>query len=187
MSRGQRCDKWAGAEIYHQYSCWSCLSGVYLVFEVFQETWHSNKENPSVCWHATLSYPLLASNYAHLYLVPISFCSRSDLVLDADHSLNFLGTQESVRNCWLALQTCISFCSVSDKSGALLFLPCSHKNAVAQMLTPIAGRYGFDRTKSISCDGSVTFSGELPLISEASCGLAIRVSSCGGVCNPPLF
>ena len=28
---------------------------------------------------------------------------------------------------YLALQACISFCSVSDKSGASLFLPCSHK------------------------------------------------------------
>ena len=28
---------------------------------------------------------------------------------------------------------CISFCSVSDKSGASLFLPCSHKKAVAHM------------------------------------------------------
>ena len=36
-------------------------------------TFASNKENPSVYWHATLSCPLMASNYATLYLVPISF------------------------------------------------------------------------------------------------------------------
>ena len=48
---------------------------------------------------------------------------RSDLVLDADHSLHFLGTQEAKEMLivsYLALQPCISFCSVSDKSGALL-------------------------------------------------------------------
>ena len=32
---------------------------------------------------------------------------------------------------YLALQACISFCSISDESGALLCLPCSHKNAAA--------------------------------------------------------
>ena len=42
-------------EIYHQNSSQSHLSGVYLVFEVFQGTWHSNKENPSVSWNAALS------------------------------------------------------------------------------------------------------------------------------------
>ena len=48
------------------------------------------------------------------------FVSRSDLVLiflDADHFLDFLS--------YLVLQACISFFSVSDKSGALLFLHCS--------------------------------------------------------------
>ena len=46
--------------------------------------------------------------------ISISFRSRSDLVLDADHSWDFLGT-------YLVLQACISFGSVSDKSGPLLF------------------------------------------------------------------
>ena len=45
--------------------------------------------------------------------------SRSDLVLDADNALDFVS--------YLVLQACISFCSVSDKGGASLFLPCSHK------------------------------------------------------------
>ena len=56
-------------------------------------------------------------------LIPISFWSRS--------------------GCWpflwflpyLVLQARISFCSVSDRSGALLLLPCSHKNAVAYLLS----------------------------------------------------
>ena len=39
--------------------------------------------------------------------------------------MDFLGT-------YLVLQACISFCSVSNKSGAFLFLP---SNAVAQMIT----------------------------------------------------
>ena len=81
---------------------------MYLVFEVFQDAWCSNKEKPSVFWHATLSCPLMASNYANSYLVPISFWSCS--------------------GCWpclgslpyLVLQACISFCRVSDKVGASL-------------------------------------------------------------------
>ena len=40
----------------------------------------------------------------------ISFRSRSDLVLDADHALDLLSD--------LAFQACISFYSVLDKSGA---------------------------------------------------------------------
>ena len=49
------------------------FSDVYLVFEVFHDTWCSNKENPRVYWIATLSYPFLASNYAYSYLVLILF------------------------------------------------------------------------------------------------------------------
>ena len=60
-----------------QHSCRFCSSSVYFVFEASQNTWHSNKENPSVYWNATLSYPLIASNYANLCLVQISFRSRS--------------------------------------------------------------------------------------------------------------
>ena len=56
----------------------------------------------------------------------ISFRSRSDLVLDADQALHFLS--------YLVLQTCISFCSVSDKCGASLFLHCSQDNAVAHVM-----------------------------------------------------
>ena len=82
---------------------------MYLVFEVFQDTWRSNKENPSVYWGATLSCPLLASN---LY----KFVSCSDLVL-----ISFLAADHALDFSYLALQACISFCRVSDKSGTLLF------------------------------------------------------------------
>ena len=78
------------AEIYYQSACRSRFSDVHLVFEVFQDTWRSNKGNPSAYWSATLSCPFMASNYANSYLVPISFRSRSDLALDADHALDFL-------------------------------------------------------------------------------------------------
>ena len=65
----------AAAETYHQNSRrLSRFSG------------DSNKENSSASQNATLSCPLLASNYAESYLVPISFCSRSG---EADHSLGF--------------------------------------------------------------------------------------------------
>ena len=59
---------------------------MYLVFEVVQNTGRSNKENPSAYWHATLSCPFMASNYE----IRSSFRSRSDLVLDADHALDFV-------------------------------------------------------------------------------------------------
>ena len=70
--------------------------------------------------------PCLVPSWLQIMQIRISFRSHSDLVLDADHALDFLS--------YLVLQACISFCSVSDKSGASLFLPCSHKNAVAHML-----------------------------------------------------
>ena len=46
---------------------------MYLVFEVFQDIWHIDMENPNVFWNSTLSCPSMASKYANLYLVPISF------------------------------------------------------------------------------------------------------------------
>ena len=68
---------WAAAQIICLNSCQSRFSGVHLVLQVFRDIWPSNKENPSVYWHATLSCPFMASNYANSYLVPISFWSRS--------------------------------------------------------------------------------------------------------------
>ena len=65
----------------------------------------------------------------------ISFRSRSDLVLDADHALDFSSD--------LALQACISFYCVLDKSGAWMFLPCLIKNAVAHIVN-ILGGHGLD-------------------------------------------
>ena len=72
----------------------SYFSGVHLVFQVFQETWCSNKQNPSANWNATLPCPLWPQSMQ----IHISFRSR----LDADHSLDFLGT-------YFILQACISF------------------------------------------------------------------------------
>ena len=48
-----------GGEISYLNSCRSRFSGVYLVFEVFQLAWCSNKENPSAFWNATLSCPFI--------------------------------------------------------------------------------------------------------------------------------
>ena len=76
------------------------------------------KGKSSVYWHATLSclsWPQIMQK----------FVSRSDLVLDADQALDFSSD--------LAFQACISFYSVLYKSGALMFLPCSIKNAVAHI------------------------------------------------------
>ena len=73
--------------------------------------------------------------------IRISFRCRSDLVLDADHALDFLS--------YLVLQVCISFCSVSDKSGVSLFLPCSHKTALAHISTEEEIGVGFSDTKTM--------------------------------------
>ena len=54
--------------------------------------------------------PCLAPSWPQIMQIRISFRSRSGFVLDADHALNFLSD--------LAFQTCISFYSVLDKSGA---------------------------------------------------------------------
>ena len=114
---------WAAAQIILPKFLPISFSSVHLVLQVFRDIWPSNKENPSACWHATLSCPFMASNYANSYLVPISFWSRS--------------------GCWpclefflsdLVFQACISFYSVLDKSGAWMFLPCLIKNVVAHIL-----------------------------------------------------
>ena len=91
------------------------------VLEVFYDTWHSNMESPSACWNATLSCPLVASYYASLSLVRISFWM---LTIPG----GVLGTQSKERLVvsYLMLQACISFYSASDKSGAFVFLPCLH-------------------------------------------------------------
>ena len=203
---------WARTD-YYQNSCQFRSSGGYLVVEVFRVIWNSNEGKRSVYWNATLSCPLMVSNYANLYLVPISFwcwsflghfrnprnpisrkckgirrelkeihsylvfqaciallrclrksgtpitnilvqtgmlpclvtqwphimqtCiayrSRSDLVLDADHSLDFLGPIS------LVLQACISFCSVSDKSGAFLQGRANHEVHIVNWNTGIGG------------------------------------------------
>ena len=60
--------------------------------------------------------PCLVPSWFQIMQIRISLRARSDLVLNADHALFFV-----------VLQACISFCSVSDKSDASLFLPCSHK------------------------------------------------------------
>ena len=60
------------------------------------------------------------------------------LLLHADHSLDLLGIQEAHENAvssYLALQACISLCCVSDRSDALLLLPCSHKHVIAHMVS----------------------------------------------------
>ena len=81
-------------------SCQSCFSGVHLVLSAFRDIRPSNKENPSVYWHATLSCPFLASKHATSYLVPISF---------------WMLTMPWIFFSDLAFQACISFCSVLDK------------------------------------------------------------------------
>ena len=89
---------WAAAQVCDLNSCQSRFSGVYLDFQVFQDTWRSSKENPSAYWNAALSCPFKASNYANSYLVRISFWSRS--------------------GCW----PCLGFFILSRFTGMYLFL-----------------------------------------------------------------
>ena len=61
--------------------------GVHLVFEVFQDIWHRNKE--ILVYIGML--PCLVPWWPQFMQIGISFWSRFDLVLDADHSLDVLG------------------------------------------------------------------------------------------------
>ena len=54
--------------------------------------------------------PCLVPQWPQAVQLHISFRSHSDLVLDADHALDFFSD--------LAFQACISFYSVLDKDGA---------------------------------------------------------------------
>ena len=113
--------------IFVHFSQWSGLGRSYKTktHKLFAEPGGSNKENPSAYWYAALSgqCPCMASNDVNSYLVPISFWSLSGCW----PCLGFFFS-------YLVLQACISFRSVSDRSGASLFLPCSHKNVVAHMV-----------------------------------------------------
>ena len=82
--------------------------------------------NPNASWNATLSFLFMASKL-------FKFVSRSDLVLISFGSWPFLGIFGLVVS-YLILQACISI-RVSDRNGALLFLPCSHKDAVVHVLS----------------------------------------------------
>ena len=79
--------------------------------------------NPSSYWNAALSVscPFMASNYANSYLVPISFWSRS-------------GCWPCLKHFPISFYRRVSrFVTFQKKSGASLFLPCSHKHAVAHI------------------------------------------------------
>ena len=96
-------------------------------------------------------------SWPQIMQIRISFRSRSDLVLDADHALDF--------SSYLVLQACISFCSVSDKSGASLFLPCSHQIAVAHMsldsrFVAIESMFSFSNSLFLRKCGSRTHTGQ---------------------------
>ena len=86
--------------------------------------------------------PCLVPQWPQIIQIRISFRSRSDLVL----ILFWILTMPWIFVSYLVLQACISFCSVSDRSGASLFLPCSHKHAVAH----IGGRMGGYRTAMLA-------------------------------------
>ena len=51
------------------------------LFEVFQDTWRSKKENPSVYWNAALSCPLIIGpNYAYIYIYTYIYGAHLNLV-----------------------------------------------------------------------------------------------------------
>ena len=51
---------------------WTFRFGPFFGLVCRGESW-SNKDNPSIFWNATLSFPFMVSNHANSYLVPISF------------------------------------------------------------------------------------------------------------------
>ena len=74
---------------------------------LIKDIWRSNKE--ILVYTGVL--PCLVPSWLQIMQIRISFRSRSDLVLDADHALDFS---------YLVLQACISFCS---KMRHLCFCP----------------------------------------------------------------
>ena len=111
----------AAAEINYLNSCRSRFSGVFLVFEVFQTISGAPTRNPSVYWGATQSCPLMA-------LKLCKFVSRSDLVLISFWMLTIPWIFDPI-----SFYGASRFIVFQTKNGALLFLPCSHKHAVAHM------------------------------------------------------
>ena len=92
--------------------------------------------------------------------IHISFRSRTDLVLDAEHSLDF--------SSYLILQACISFCSVSDKSGVSMFLPFSHRKCLCSYDVIISvffprGAFGRRRSHHVT-DSSCRIKAYLPTL-----------------------
>ena len=116
---------------YYWQSCHSreFLSQITVTVIVLKLGWfHLMAITVTVLASAVTSSFSLFSNY-HISNMTVSrFKVFQDIwYSNKENSLDFLGT-------YLALQACLSFCSVSIKSGASLFLPCSHKNAVAHMI-----------------------------------------------------
>ena len=77
-----------GGNLLPKFMTTSFFRRVSRVFEVFQDTWRSNKKI-LVC--ILTRYPVLSLDRLKL----CNFVSRSDLALDADHSVDFLTTQEA--------------------------------------------------------------------------------------------
>ena len=70
--------------------------------------------------------PCLAPSWPQIMQIRISFRSRSDLVLDADHALDFLSYLVYIR---------VPRFVVFQTSGASMFWPCLHKNVIAHMIS----------------------------------------------------
>ena len=97
---------------------------MYLAFEVFQDTGTPIRKIQV----KTEVLPCLVPSWPQIMQIRLSFRSRSDLVLDADHALDLTNPISFVR------RRASRICSVSDRSGASLFLPCSSSwSAVAHM------------------------------------------------------
>ena len=66
VSRYSGCSSYSVA--LSRYTATLSLPGVHLVFDVFQDAWRSDKENPSAYWNATLPCPFMASNYSYSFV-----------------------------------------------------------------------------------------------------------------------
>ena len=97
--------------------------------QVFQDTWHSSKGNPSDSWHATLSSPLLASNHANLNLALISISFWMLIIPWTFQEPKRL--KEMLVVSYFALQACISFCTHYCCCLVRIKMPVAHMSRKA--------------------------------------------------------
>ena len=109
----------SGGGNYYQNSCQFCFQACISFLRCFRALALTPIRKSWCVMEWTPSWPSKASKHANLYLVPISFRSRSDLVLDATVPWVFREPTSFYRRASRFVA------SVSRKAGAFLFSHCS--------------------------------------------------------------